>query len=75
MGAVTALGYLIKKNNQSVYLGVLDSPFLNVKEVICQIVNKKNGIPKFFIDLFLNYLDPIIKEKANFTLEDLNIRS
>ena len=35
MGAVTALGYLIRKNPHSIFLAVLDSPFLNVKEVIC----------------------------------------
>ena len=74
MGAVAALRHLTKEESDSVLLAILDSPFLDVKEVICEIAKKKIGTPKFMIDLFLCYLDPIIKEKANFHFEDLSLR-
>jgi alpha-beta hydrolase superfamily lysophospholipase len=58
MGAVTAMNYLAKRKKyvQSVKVAVLDSPFLNLKEVIYEIVNKKVKAPKVLIDFFLSYL-------------------
>lgn len=58
MGAVTALNYLAKRKKfvECVKVAVLDSPFLNLKEVIYEIVNKKIKAPKVLIDFFLSYL-------------------
>ena len=60
MGAVTIMRYLMERNHQNVLVSVLDSPFLDVEEVICQMANQKLGFPKILINMFLKYLDPII---------------
>ncbi len=62
MGAVTALNYLSKNKKfiNNIKIAVLDSPFISLQEVICEIVNKKVGAPKMLVNMFLSYLEPLI---------------
>lgn len=77
MGAVTSINFLTtpQKYVANVKVAVLDSPFVNLNEVICEIVNKKIGAPKILIDIFLNYLEPIVEEKAGFKISEFDLRS
>lgn len=67
MGAVAALQY-VKKNND-ISLAVYDSPFSSLRELAVEIGKQKTRFPKFFIELFLDYLKPIIAEKARFNID------
>jgi|JI6StandDraft_1071083.scaffolds.fasta_scaffold00210_30 esterase/lipase len=78
MGAVagntiidSALRYT--KKNDNVNMAVYDSPFSSLRQLAIEIGKEKTRFPKFLIQLFLDYVKPIIAEKAKFNIDDLDI--
>ena len=77
MGAVAIMKYLTelgRDDSSDVVLAILDSPFINLQEVICETMKNRTGTPKIFVDLFLNYLEPKINEKVNFKISEFDLR-
>ena len=75
MGAVAAL-LLIGKNPEmfpQIETLIQDSPFARLEDVVSNIVEKNaSKIPKQFINGFVHILNSSIKERANFSIFDLN---
>ena len=62
MGAVTVVRYMSenKVGCKNVRVVVLDSPFRSLQSLIVELVNQKIKMPKFLIEMFLKYLEPVI---------------
>ena len=71
MGAVTALLYLAK-NEGEVKAAVLDSPFKSLKALVEDMAQKNSNIPKIVLNAALKIISGTIKEKAGFSIYDLN---
>lgn len=56
-----------------IYACVLDSPFSDLWKVAKEAGEKMTGIPAFLLGGFLGILDHQIKEKENFSIQDLNL--
>ena len=69
MGAVTALMYGSK--DLSIAGLVLDSPFSSLKILIDELARDKVSLPDFIIKQALKWIKEIIKEKADFNLDDI----
>ena len=69
MGAVTALMYGSK--DLSIAGLVLDSPFSSLKILIDELARERVNLPNFIINQALKLIKEIIKEKANFNLDDI----
>ena len=69
MGAVTALMYGSK--DLSIAGLVLDSPFSSLKILIDELARNKVSFPDFIIKQALKWIEEIIKEKADFNLDDV----
>ena len=69
MGAVTALMYGSK--DLSIAGLVLDSPFSSLKILIDELARDRVNLPNFIINQALKLIKEIIKEKANFNLDDI----
>ena len=54
-------------------MAVYDSPFSSLRQLAIEIGREKTRFPKFLIQLFLDYVKPIITEKAKFNIDDLDI--
>lgn len=70
MGAVAAIRYCTQ--NTDIKSLILDSPFGSLRELALHIGNEKTWLPYFIIDIFLNFLNPRIKEKSGVELDDIN---
>ena len=80
MGAVTgiyqfmqALRYLMGNKKKNIVVSVLDSPFQSLKELFLEIGKQKTSFPRLVLEMALKYIKPIIKKKANFYIEDVNL--
>ena len=69
MGAVTALMYGSK--DPSIAGLVLDSPFSSLKILIDELARERVNLPNFIINQAIKLIKEIIKEKANFNLDDI----
>ena len=69
MGAVTALMYGSK--DLSIAGLVLDSPFSSLKILINELAKERVGLPDFIIKHALKLIKEIIKEKADFNIDDI----
>ena len=69
MGAVTALMYGSK--DLSIAGLVLDSPFSSLKILIDELARERVNLPNFIINQALKLIKEIIKEKANFNMDDI----
>ena len=69
MGAVTALMY--GSRDLSIAGLVLDSPFSSLKILINELAKERVGLPDFIIKQALKLIKEIIKEKADFNLDDI----
>ena len=72
MGAVTALMYGSK--DLSIAGLVLDSPFSSLKVLINELAKSRVNLPDFIIKQAINWVKDIIKDKANFNLDDIEPR-
>lgn len=54
-------------------MAVYDSPFSSLRELAVEIGKEKTKFPKFLIQLFIDYVKPIIHEKAKFNIDELDI--
>ena len=70
MGAVTALLYL--PGCDFIKAVVVDSPFLSFKQLVEDMCRKTTKIPSFVLSPAFRLLKSTIKEKAQFSLSDLN---
>ena len=70
MGAVTALFYSSRKNNNLSAM-LLDSSFYSLKLLIKELIDKNITIPKFIENSMIDILRNTILEKANFDLMDI----
>lgn len=69
-----ALRYLaLNKNPKNVIASVFDSPFHSLRELFLEIGKQKTSFPKLVLEMALKYIKPIIKDKANFNLDDVNL--
>jgi pimeloyl-ACP methyl ester carboxylesterase len=69
MGAVTALMYGSK--DLSIAGLVLDSPFSSLKVLINELAKSRVNLPDFIVKQAINWVKDIIKEKADFNLDDI----
>ena len=72
MGAVTALMYGSK--DLSIAGLVLDSPFSSLKLLINELAKDRVALPDFIIKQAITWIKEIIKEKADFDLDDIEPR-
>lgn len=71
MGAVTALLY--GATDPSIAGMVLDSPFSNLNGLIMELVDVyKIRLPKFGVKLAVHYMRRVIRQKANFDIQELD---
>ena len=70
MGAVTAIMYAAKKQNE-ISAMILDSGFYSLKILINELVEMKINLPQFIINNMLNIVKGTVKEKANFNLDEI----
>ena len=70
MGAVTALLYL--PNDRSISAVVFDSPFRSFVGLVEDMAAKTTKVPGFVLSTALKIVNRTIKEKANFSIFDIN---
>ena len=70
MGAVTALMYASRENNNLSAI-LLDSAFYSLKKLIEELIEKNIKLPKFIINSMIQTLQKTIQEKANFDINDI----
>ena len=70
MGAVTALLYASRKNNNLSAM-LLDSSFYSLEQLIKELIDKNITIPKFIENSMLDILRNTILEKAKFDIMDI----
>ena len=69
-----ALRYLAKNpKKKNVVISVFDSPFISLKELFLEIGKQKTSFPKLVLEMALKYIKPIIKKKADFNIEDVDL--
>lgn len=72
MGAVTALMYGSK--DLSIAGLVLDSPFCSLRVLIEELAKSKVDLPNFVVNQAIKLLKEIIKDKAGFNLDDIELK-
>ena len=72
MGAVTALMYGSK--DYSIAGLVLDSPFSSLRLLIDELAKSRVALPEFVVKQAIKWVKEIIKDKANFNLDDIEPR-
>ena len=70
MGAVTALLYL--PGCDFIKAVVVDSPFVSFKKLVDDMCKRTTKIPSFVLSPAFKLLKSTIKDKAQFSLSDLN---
>ena len=69
MGAATALMY--GSRDYSIAGLVLDSPFSSLKILIDELARERVSLPNFVINQAIKWIKEIIKEKADFNIDDI----
>ena len=69
MGAVTAIMYGSK--DLSIAGLVLDSPFSSLKILIDELAKERVALPEFIVNQAIKLIKEIIKDKADFNLDDI----
>ena len=72
MGAVTALMYGSK--DLSIAGLVLDSPFCSLRVLIEELARSRVNLPNFVVNQAIKLLKEIIKDKAGFNLDDIELK-
>ena len=72
MGAVTALMYGSK--DLSIAGLVLDSPFCSLRVLIEELAKSRVDLPNFVVNQAIKLLKEIIKDKAGFNLDDIELK-
>ena len=72
MGAVTALMYGSK--DLSIAGLVLDSPFCSLRVLIEELARSRVNLPNFVVNQAIKLLREIIKDKAGFNLDDIELK-
>ena len=72
MGAVTALMYGSK--DLSIAGLVLDSPFCSLRVLIEELARSRVNLPNFIVNQAIKLLKEIIKDKAGFNLDDIELK-
>ena len=72
MGAVTALMYGSK--DLSIAGLVLDSPFSSLKVLIDELARERVALPEFIVKQAIKLIKEIIKDKANFNIDDIELK-
>ena len=72
MGAVTALLYGSK--DLSIAGLVLDSPFCSLRVLIEELARSRVNLPTFVVNQAIKLLKEIIKDKAGFNLDDIELK-
>ena len=70
MGAVTAIMYA-SEHPSNISALVLDSGFYSLNTLIHELVRSRVNLPNFIIDKVLNNVKETIKEKAGFSLDEI----
>ena len=70
MGAVTAIMYAAKKQNE-ISAMILDSGYFSLKILIYELVEMRTNFPQFLTNKMLNVVKNTVKEKANFNMDDI----
>lgn len=74
MGAVTALLFASRYNGDRLKACIYDSPFASLKKLIKEIASNRTGLPKFVFKPVMTMVDSFLKNKVNFSIEDLNVK-
>jgi acetyl esterase/lipase len=70
MGAVSTLMHADKDPGLACI--VLDSPFCSLNELAVDLAKSRANVPTFIIDLVLSIMKSTIRDKAGFSIDDLN---
>ena len=70
MGAVTAIMYA-SEHPSNISALILDSGFYSLNTLIHELVNSRVNLPNFIIDKVLNSVKETIREKAGFSLDEI----
>ena len=70
MGAVTAIMYA-SKNPNKISAMILDSGFFSLKTLINELVQTKVNLPQFVIDQMVKSVKATVKQKANFSMDEI----
>ena len=62
-------------HHKNIQATVLDSPFQSLKELFLEIGRQKTNLPKIVLEVALKYLKPIVESKANFDIDEVNLRN
>ncbi|KRX10648.1 hypothetical protein PPERSA_05468 [Pseudocohnilembus persalinus] len=75
MGAVTNLLFAEKNNSEDIQCMIVDSPFINLREVALDYANQKtNLIPNFVIDMVLNNIRKKILDIIDLDIDNLCLK-
>ena len=70
MGAVTAIMYA-SEHPSNISALILDSGFYSLNTLIHELVNSRVNLPNFIIDKVLNSVKETVREKAGFSLDEI----
>jgi hypothetical protein len=62
----------LSKNKNDIKVAIFDSPFQSLKQLFLEIGKQKTSLPQIILSVAYKYMKPIILEKANFDVDEVD---